>query len=191
MISLQGIPQTSMDLIRMILVNQFSDIDQSHINIYDEKWKIPPYEDLFMTVEYRSGKCLANRNTFVSTGGDPLEYQDVNMLENIVVGVFSRDRSSTQRKEEVLMGIMSSYAQSLQEKYSFKIARIGNIEDLSALEASAMLKRYDISLMVYAWYEKVITPGYIGPPFTVKVIANDPGNGEMINQFTQFTTQPT
>ena len=188
MITLNGTPQTSMDLIRLILVNQMG-LDPTKVNIYDEKWKIPPYDDLFIVVEYRNGKVIANRNTFV--GATQTEVQDLAMYEDIVVGVFSRNREATQRKEEVLMAILSSYAESLQEKYSFKIARAGMIEDLSALEGSAMLKRYDIGLKVYAWYEKIITPGFIQPPFTVKVIANDPGTGEIINQFTQFLTQPT
>lgn len=193
MISINNCPQTTMDLIRLILVNQFNDISQERINIYDEKWQIPPDSSLFLTIEYRSGRCLSNRNNFIpaTLPEDVVESQDVNMVEQIVVGIFSKDRTATQRKEEVLMAIMSSYAQQLQEKYAFKIARAGEIEDLSALEASAMLKRYDIVLSVYAWYNKTITPGYIGPPFTIKVIANDRGDGEMIQNVTQFTTQPT
>lgn len=190
MIEFDNEPQTSMDLIRLILVNQMN-LKPERVNIYDEKWKIPPDDELFISIEYRNGRTLANRNSFISTGSDPIESQDVNMLENIIVGVFSRNRSATQRKEEVLMAMMSSYAQSLQEKYAFKISRAGTIEDLSSLEGSAMLKRYDIDLTVYAWYQKLIVPGYIEPPFTVKVIANDPGAGTMTQSFTQFTTQPS
>ncbi len=189
MISIDGVPQTTLDLLRTILINQMP-MREDRVNIYDEKWKIPPDEEMFITLEYRNSKAISNRNTFVS-GSTPSEVQDVNMLENITIGIFSRNRSAMQRKEEVLMAVMSSYAQSLQEAYAFKVSRIGSIEDLSALEATAMLKRYDVNLTVYAWYQKVVTPGYIAPPFSVKVIANDPGNGEMINQFTQFTTQPT
>lgn len=188
MIELDNIPQTSMDLIRLILVDQL-ELDKERVNIYDEKWKIPPDDELFIVVEYRGGKCIANRNIFVSTGGDPVEQQEINMLERITVGIFSRNRSSTQRKEEVLMAVLSSFAQGLQEKYSFKIARIGPIDDLSALEATAMLKRYDIELSVYAWYSKTITPGYINA-FTIKVIA-DVGGAEMIENITQELTDPT
>jgi hypothetical protein len=190
MISLNNIPQTSLDLIRLILINQI-DIAPERVNIYDEKWVQPPNDDLFITLEFRNSRCLANRNTLITAGGTTVESQDVNMLENVTVGVFSKNRSAAQKKEEVLMAIGSSYAQQLMEKYAFKISRIGTIEDLSALEGSAMLKRYDVNLTVYAWYQKVITPGYIAPPYTIKVIANDPGNGEMIQNITQFTTQPT
>lgn len=190
MITIDNTPQTSMDLIRMILINQMG-LAQDHVNIYDEKWVIPSYDDLFIVVEYRNGKVISNRNRFKSNGGEtPIETQNIAMLESIVVGVFSRDRSATQRKEEVLMAIMSSYSQLLQESYAFKIAPNAPIEDLSTLEATAMLKRYDVTLAVYAWYEKIINPGYIQPPFSLKVIANDAGNGEIISNVSQFLTPP-
>ena len=189
MIEINNTPQTSTDLLRMILVEQM-DLDQEKVNIYDEKWKIPPDDDLFIVLEYRAGKCLANRNTFVSTGGDPEEHQDLNMLEDIIIGIFSRNRSATLRKEEVLMALISSYAQSLQEKYSFKILRAGRIQDLSELEGSAMLKRYDIEVRVFAWYKKVITPGFIKPPYRLKVLANDAGDGIMEAEVTQFESLP-
>ncbi len=189
MITLNNTPQTSMDLLRMILIQQM-DLDEDRVNIYDEKWKIPPDDDLFIVLEYRAGKCIANRNTFISTGGEPEEHQDLNMLEDIIIGIFSRNRSATLRKEEVLMALMSSYAQSLQEAYAFKISRAGTIQDLSELEGSAMLKRYDIEVKVFAWYEKIITPGYIAPPFGLKVYANDPGDGLMVSSFNQLESLP-
>ncbi len=188
MIEIQEVPQTSMDLLRLILVNQLG-LNAQDVNIYDEKWKIPPTENLFIVLEYRSGECIANRNLFDATGGDPVEYQEINMLEQITVGVFSRDRSATQRKEEVLMAILSSYAQGIQEKYSFKIARVGNIADLSAVEGTAMLKRYDIDLSVYAWYSKNVTPGYIDN-FTIQAIV-DVGGTTMEQDITQETSDPT
>ncbi len=186
MIELQDIPQTSMDLLRLILVNQM-DLGKERVNVYDEKWKIPPDEELFIVLEYRSGKCIANRNTFV--GEDETEVQDVNMLEHITVGVFSRNRSATQRKEEVLMAILSSFAQGLQEKYAFKIARIGPIDDLSALEGTAMLKRYDIDLSVFAWYTKTINPDYF-TSYRLKVIVDTNGS-EIIRNIDQFLVEPT
>lgn len=189
MIEINNTPQTSMDLLRMILVDQMC-LDPDRVNIYDEKWKIPSIDDLFIVLEYRRGKCIGNRNTFISTGGEPEEHQNLNMLEDITIGVFSRNRSATQRKEEVLLAIMSSYAQSLQEAYAFKIARAGIIQDLSELEGSAMLKRYDIEVRVFAWYKKIITPNYISPPYILKIYANDPGDGIIKTQVTQLESLP-
>ena len=165
-------------------------IKQDHIAIYDNKWQLPPYEEMFITVEYRNSKTIANRNIFDGSCTPPVEYQELNMLEDIVVGVFSRNDEAQYRKEEVLMAIRSQYAQLMQEQYSFKIARAGNIQDLSVLEGAAMLKRYDIELMVYAWYEKKVTPGYMTPPLALKVIANDRGNGEIIRNVPDISKFP-
>ncbi len=188
MISIDCVPQTSMDLLRTIIINQMG-LKPEVVNIYDEKWKIPPTDELFIVLEYRSGKVIANRNIFVSDGEDPVENQEVNMLEQIVVGIFSRDRSATQRKEEVLMAILSSYAERQQEKYSFKIARVGPIVDLSAVEGVAMLKRYDIDLSVYAWYSKTISPEYIDS-YNLRVTANV-GNTTMKQNVIQRLTPLT
>ena len=182
-------PKNSLDLIRMICKSQMN-LQDDHVSIYDQKWVIPPYDDLFLVVEYRNGKTLMNRNYFDNSTGTPQEVQTVNMLENIVVGVFSRNNEALWRKEEVFMALASSYAQFIQEQYAFKIARCGTIQDLSSLEGTASLKRYDIEIQSYAWYEKIISPNYINPPFTLQVIANDLGNGEIKQNVTQFTTVP-
>jgi len=160
------------------------------VNIYNEKWIIPDHDELEITIEYRNGRVIANRNLFDASVDPPVEWQELNMLESIVVGVFSRNLEAQLRKEEVFMALKSQYAQFLQEQYSFKIARAGMIQDLSALEGPAMLKRYDIEFNVYAWYERTITVGALIPPFNIEVIANDKGNGEIKELVTQFTVQP-
>ena len=180
MITLNGSQTVTMDLIRLIILNQFPSniLPPSRCNVYDEKWIMPKDEGLFVTIEYRGGKCIANRNTFVNTSptGTPQEVQDVNMFEDITVGIFSRDRSATLLKEQILMAIMSSYSEYVQNCASFKIARNADIQDLSALEGSAMLKRYDIDLKVFTWYENIITPPTLTPPFEIQVIADDAAN---------------
>ena len=189
MITIENVPQTSMDLIRLILINQMG-MKQDRVAVYDEKWKIPDDEEMFITIEYRNSKTIANRNIFDGTSTPPVEYQELNMIETIVVGVFSRNNESQWRKEEVLMAIRSQYAQLMQEQFSFKIAMAGNIQDLSVLEGAAMLKRYDIELMVFSWYEKKVTPGYMTPPLALKVIANDRGNGEIIRNVPDISKLP-
>lgn len=194
MITLNGSQTVTMDLIRLIILNQLPNkiLRPSRCNIYDEKWIMPADEDLFVTIEYRGAKCIANRNTFVNTSptGTPQEVQDVNMLEDITVGIFSRDRSATLQKEQILMAIMSSFSEYVQNCASFKIARNVDIQDLSALEGSAMLKRYDIDLKVFTWYENIITPPYLTPPFNIFVEADDAANKTLKANITQLSQLP-
>lgn len=192
MISINGVPQTTMDLIRMILINQMN-MQQDRVNIYDNKWVVPDIEDMFITVEYRSAKTLGNNTIFCNnaTANAPTEVQVINTLEKIVVGVFSRNDEAQLRKEEVLMAIHSSFSQLFQESYGFKIAKAADIEDLSILEGAAMLKRYDIELSVYAWYVKTVKPGYLIPPFDLLITANDQGTGILKAEVTASAQLPS
>lgn len=52
------------------------------------------------------------------------------------------------------MAVNSLYAQAVQESYNFKISRASAINNLSELEGSAMLNRFEISLVCFAWYSK-------------------------------------
>ncbi len=52
------------------------------------------------------------------------------------------------------MAIRSYYAQQQMERNSFMIARIAPIQDLSQLEETALLYRFDVDIVVLAWYEK-------------------------------------
>ena len=192
MISIEGVPQTSMDLIRLILINQMR-MAQDRVNIYDNKWIMPNTDDMFVTIEYRNGKTIGNNREFINQASfnEPIEIQTVNMFEKIVVGVFSRSNEAQYRKEEVLMAIESSYAELFQESCGFKIGHNPTIEDLSALEASAMLLRYDIELNIWAWYQRTIKPGYLIPPFNIMVTANDQGTGILTAEVTASSQEPS
>jgi hypothetical protein len=191
MIEIDQQPQTSMDLLRIILLAEMG-IQDDHLSIYDQKWVIPPFEDMFIVLEYRNGIPIGNNNYFDTSCADgiPREVQLVNKLEKIVVGVFSRNDEAMYRKDEVAMALMSQYSQLIQEGYSFKIARVMPDEDLSFLEGTAMLKRYDIEVSVYAWYKKIKNANYIMPPFNIQVTAQDAGSGNIQTQVTPLKALP-
>ena len=70
------------------------------------------------------------------------------------------------------------YSQQVQEENSFHIARIAPIQDVSYLEGSAMLYRFDISVVLQAWYENLTTFDYYNK-FNAVVWAKD---GDVIKQ---------
>ncbi len=180
--------QTSVDIIRDIIKTEMKLADD-RVFIYNQKWNIPTDEGLFVVIEYRGSKTLSSRNTTKQDNqGNLLEYQDVNMQEQITVQLFSRDLSALQRKEEAIMALASIYAQQQQAALSFYIARIAVIEDLSDLEASAILYRFDIPVVVMSWYEKIKGTDYYNG-FRVKVRVND-GQPDMVREFDQPLTDP-
>jgi hypothetical protein len=153
---------TTLDLIRDIIATEMG-LSDDRVIIYNQNFRIPAYDDLFVVIEYKgTPKVISNRNVFVPVEGDvsPTEEQNLNTQESIVVGLFSKNMEALQRKEEAVMALASIYSQQVQEANDFQIAKIAPIEDLSALEASALLYRFDIPVTVLAWYKKQKTADY-------------------------------
>lgn len=155
-----GTIQTTLDFLRDIIATEM-ELPEDRVFIYDERAKLPTDKGLFVVLSYKGApKVIANRNIPQTSVSDLSEDQEINMQEIIAIDVMSQNREALERKEEVLMAINSMYSQGIQEKNSFKIFRNPSIEDLSALEGAAMLKRYELSVVVFSWYSKVKLADY-------------------------------
>lgn len=175
---------TTLDLVREIVRQEMSLQDQQ-IWVYGQQLIIPPGKGLYVAVEYKYSKTYSNRNLTPVVDGSISEEQNLNAQEFITVQLFSRNFEALRRKEEAAMALKSVYAQQLQEKYAFRLSVNPQILDLSALEASAMLYRYDIPVVVLTAYQKTkaIVPF---DTFAVEVEVND-GVPDMTAEFTQPT----
>ena len=156
-----GTQQTALDFIRDIIVKEMK-LDPERVNIFNQAWKIPTYEGLFILVDSKgSPKTIANRSAQSNIYGVGYsEVQSVNTQEIISINIMSRDNEAVLRKEEILMAINSIYAQQVQEENSFRIANISPITNLSDLEGSAVLTRFEVSLVVFSWFYKTKTVDY-------------------------------
>ena len=162
--------------IRSILLHELQ-LDDTRINLYNQRFRIPADEKLFVFIEPLPSKILSSRTQIaISDEGDEVEVQDVNTQERFVIGVHSRNLDAMNRKEEVVMALSSFYSQQVQQQYGFLISRNMAIEDLSELEGAAMLYRYDITAVVLAWRQKVKAAEYY-EHFTTNVLGAS-GTGE-------------
>lgn len=155
-----GTVQTALDFIWDIIHHEMSDVDQDRITIFNQQWKIPKDDGLYILISSKGSKVFANRTGFKIISSVPTEVNCINSQEIIAVEIMSRNQDAINRKEEILMALNSLYSQQVQEAKSFRIFRLGNIEQLSDLEGSAMLNRYEISVTVHAWFEKSKTASY-------------------------------
>jgi hypothetical protein len=147
-----GKVKITLDFIRDIIIHEL-ELQEDQVVIYNQKWMIPNDDRLYITVEYNgTPKTIASRNSFNSETQE--EEQVINTQENIVLGILSRGIIALQRKEEVIMALGSIYSQQTQEANSFQIGYVAPIQNLTKLEASALLYRFDIPFNVLAWYEK-------------------------------------
>jgi hypothetical protein len=173
----------SLDYLRQIIVHEL-DLEEDVVSIFNQKWKIPTTEGLFVMLECRPSKVISNRNSYqVNLDGSVTEIMDLNMHEEATIGVYSRNTEALLRKEEVVMALYSIYSQQVQEANSFVIFRSAPIIDLSVLEGPALLYRYDIDIILHAWYHKTKTADFYDS-FTGRVRAND-GQPDLVRDFTQ------
>jgi len=143
-------------LIRQILIEELT-IPDDRVIVYNQKWTIPPTDDLFVVVEFKHAKPFSSRNFMDASNR---EIQELNMQEFYTIGIFSRSTEALFRKHEVLMALGSIFSQQLQETNSFKISKINPIVDLSPLESTALIYRFDIDIVLFSWYEKTKVADY-------------------------------
>jgi hypothetical protein len=146
-------PQTSLDLLRDIVMTEM-DLADDRVFIYNPKFRLPTFDDLFVVIEFKNSQVMSSRTITTGTGINYRQIQDVTSRESIAIDIFSRNTSALYRKEEVIMALTSIYAQQIQEIYGFKLFRIAPIENLSDVEGGARLYRFEIPVVLHAWYTK-------------------------------------
>lgn len=129
-----------------------------HVFIYNQDFKIPEYDDLFIVLSYLGApRALANNNEIIvdSVTGNVSENQCLNQLENIAIDVMSRNPDARVRKEEVLMALTSVFSKAQQEQYQFKIfSQPSSFIDISEAEGAARINRYQITVPLMTSYRK-------------------------------------
>ena len=86
---------------------------------------------------------------------DGIDVQSVNKRAVLQIDLWSRSMEAVNRKEEIIMALVSRYAESQMENCAFKIGRIpSNFVNLSSEEGSAIPYRFNISIPIQYYIEK-------------------------------------
>ena len=144
----------------------------AQIMLTNERFDIPPTNDLYIALSYVDGKPIGNNNYF--DGNTVVETQQVVMLYHIQIDIMSFDASARIRKEEVYLALRSLFSQSQMEINNMQVARMpAAFVDASSLEATKMLNRYTMTIAVTALVTKTVgdTTNYDQFPF--EYIEND------------------
>lgn len=188
MIKDQGV----LDILRDIILKEMS-LPDDRVNIYNSRYELPEDDNIFVVLEPFTSQVISNRSWTESGKVKKeevlYENQELNTHETVKVGIFSRSLDALNRKEEVVMALYSNYSQQQQEENTFKIGRNMPIENLSDLEGSALLYRFEITVSVLAWYNKrKQIPFYDTLNVSVKI--ND-GQPTLKKDFVQPLKQPS
>lgn len=134
------------------LLRAYMGLEHDQVVVYNQKWKIPPDERLYVTVS-----SIGPNRQYGATVGTRLDLENKELVEDVAVAsremigvdVYSVTQEAVDRKEEVTMALASTACQQLCEQYSIKVARIPlTFVDASSLEGTARLNRFHLSFAV-------------------------------------------
>jgi hypothetical protein len=131
-------------------------LSTSRVVVYDENFKPPKDQDIYITVALGSSKIIGNNNRFNPVTNEEEQYITVSETYNIEVTSINRDALT--RYYEVITAIKSTYSQQKQELNQIRIFRTGQVLDLSFIEGTSSLHRYRIPVIINSTkvIEKVI-----------------------------------
>ncbi len=149
-----GTLNNSLDFLRDVVKHEM-ELEDDRIVIYNQGIQIPEDPNLWLAVRFVSSRIISSRTAIESVGDEAaVEVNRINTNEHLAVDIMSKNLEALQRKEEVIMALNSIYSQQQQEKYSFQIARIAPIQDISQVEGDSILYRFEVPVVMFSWYSK-------------------------------------
>lgn len=140
-------------------------IDPTRIVVYDQNFKPPTDQDIFITVALASSKILASTNKFAPAEVGPpakndREIKRVTAFEIYNVEITSKNTDAKIRRYEVNSSMSSTFSIQKQEENGMSIFRANQNMDLSFIDGGSSLHRYRIPVIINSMkvYEKDIIP---------------------------------
>lgn len=143
------------ELVCDVIQNQMS-LGVGQVYLYNQKLLIPTDSALYIAVGVLSCKPFGNNRSYVSGSGSSLQQvQSTNFQATLSIDIMSRNTQALLRKEEVILALGSSYAESQMELNSFYIAPISSsFINLSEIDGAAIPYRFNISVNIQYLVQK-------------------------------------
>lgn len=127
-------------------------LDPGRIMIYNQTFKMPQDQSLFIVVRLMPGKIFANNNKFESSTA--MEIKSVSMVQLLQIDVMSVDDSARTRYPEAIAALASIYAQQMCGEYTMNIGTIpSSVVDTSEIEETRIITRISITTAVHSLYQ--------------------------------------
>lgn len=128
-------------------------LDQNAVWIQDQNKDVPSDTGLYIVVGLSDSKAISSVNSFDSVAGT--EVQEVSVVENIQIDIFSRSKVLIARRWEIMAALHSVLSKQSQEQNNFKIFKnpISFVNSGSA-EGGSNINRYTTIFPCLVWYRK-------------------------------------
>ena len=135
------------DIILCDIIATDMGLDSARVVVYNQNWKAPKDDGIYIVVAEGSSRIIGNTNRFVPA--DPnahpptvdREVKKVAVSTTYNVEITSKNTDAKYRKTEVLAAIGSDYSEQKQELNQIRIFRTGQILDLSFIDGRYALHR--------------------------------------------------
>lgn len=144
------------------ILQQELGLADGRVYLWNQKLFQPQDSSLYIAVSLRNAKPFGNTVSYDPTTG-LVSKQSVNMQATLELNIISRSTEALNRKEEVLMALMSDYAQFQQAANSFSIGRLppnGQFINLSQIDGAAIPYRFTISINIQYFVTKFKSVDY-------------------------------
>lgn len=159
-----------MEILQIIckLLQDFMDLDNKHIYIYNQKWLIPTDKGLFISVGLQGTKVFANNSETRLINNLASEVLTIHKQDQISINIYSYDFSAIERKEEILMALNSNLAENLQNKLGFHLGKIPiTFNEVSEIEGTKILNRFNLVFNVISKVSKTIASDYYNSSYFI------------------------
>lgn len=125
------------------------------IFFYNTERFSPKDEDLYIVLQVRSQPPYGVKHEYKTIDGVYSEVTSLNVKESIYVQCISKNNTARKRAYEVQMAMSSDYAIKKMESNGFHISKISNVTDVSNVEGTSRLNRFDCQIDILVAYEKI------------------------------------
>jgi hypothetical protein len=134
------------DLILADIITVFLGLDATRVVVSSENYNPPKDQGIYITIQTDPTEILGVSQEYDET--TDTETSSISAFQRLAVNITSVDRTALQRKEEIIMALTSTYAVQQMELQQCRIFREGPILDLSFIEASKALHRYQVPVKI-------------------------------------------
>lgn len=150
---------SSLDIIKQILDEEMN-MPPNRVWTYNSNVDLPKDSGLFIILHYGERTPTSNVIKYKPTENGMEEIQSMNICEEIIISLLSRNYEARDRAHEPHMAMNSTFSRNLQLKEHMHISILGQVWDASFLEATSRINRFDCKIRVFKSYEKIKSVDY-------------------------------
>lgn len=129
-------------------------IKKDRIFIFNNERSLPKDDGLYIVLSNISMRPYGIKSEFKNVNTNFIQVTSMNVAEEIMVSVCSKDTSARKRAYEVPLSMSSYFSQNMQQMQGFHIGQISNVVNNSDLEGTSRLNRFDCTIKLLTAYEK-------------------------------------